>query len=233
MQNSLKNKQEGFTLIELSIVIVIIGILVGGVVLGGKVIDRARLAKFATELSDINRAVVLFQDTYNAWPGDYAGTGTYASDHAKCTGSPFLCSGDGDGEIKANNEPKYANKHLIYYGFLNSSFDNNINSVDGIESFYMIFPKSYGKKILSHFHIHPGHGAAIAAANGGGNYNSNIKNPANVLFITDTLTRSTNMGILTAALALQIDKKIDDGYPLTGILGNYGDNTTNTASCPV
>ena len=66
MENLLKNKQGGFTLIELSIVIVIIGILVGGVVLGGKVIDRARLAKFATELADVNRAVVLFQDAYNA-----------------------------------------------------------------------------------------------------------------------------------------------------------------------
>ena len=33
-------------------------------VLGGKVIDRAKLAKFATELADVNRAVILFQDTY-------------------------------------------------------------------------------------------------------------------------------------------------------------------------
>ena len=58
-------------MIELSIVIVIIGILVGGVVLGSKVMERARLAKVSSELSQIKQAFMMFDDTYISVPGDY------------------------------------------------------------------------------------------------------------------------------------------------------------------
>ena len=218
MQNLLKNKQKGFTLIELSIVIVIIGILVGGVVLGGKVIDRARLAKFATELSDIHRAVILFQDTYNAFPGDYAGTGSDngCAAYNSWTTWPNICSGNGDGKIEdytgatspnSGTEYIYGRNHLIYEGFLNDSFSNRLSSSSQNMG---TFPKSYNLSWQLY-----------SSVNGADLTKSNVNNAS------DTSIHINKAGTFNGSFARKVDCKIDDCYPTTGVLGNDGNNAAN------
>ena len=61
----------GFTLIEIAIVLVIIGLLLGGVLKGEELIRAARVRNLINEQQNIKAAFYGFQDRYRALPGDY------------------------------------------------------------------------------------------------------------------------------------------------------------------
>ena len=62
--------EAGFTLIELSIVLVIIGLIVGGVLVGQDLIRAAEIRATITQVEKFNTAVNTFRDKYGAIPGD-------------------------------------------------------------------------------------------------------------------------------------------------------------------
>jgi prepilin-type N-terminal cleavage/methylation domain-containing protein len=66
----MKKQQSGFTLIELAIVLVIIGLLLGGVLKGQELINSARVKSLATEFKNIQVFVYGYQDRFRAIPGD-------------------------------------------------------------------------------------------------------------------------------------------------------------------
>ncbi|MDR2508102.1 MAG: prepilin-type N-terminal cleavage/methylation domain-containing protein [Candidatus Accumulibacter sp.] len=66
-------KQSGFTLVEISIVLVIIGLLLGGVLKGQELINSARVKNFATDFRNIPVLVYAYQDKFRALPGDDTG----------------------------------------------------------------------------------------------------------------------------------------------------------------
>ncbi|MDH5394528.1 MAG: prepilin-type N-terminal cleavage/methylation domain-containing protein [Gammaproteobacteria bacterium] len=68
----MKKQQSGFTLVEIAIVMVIIGLLLGGVLKGQEVITNARLKNINNEYNGISAAVYSYQDRYRALPGDDA-----------------------------------------------------------------------------------------------------------------------------------------------------------------
>ena len=63
-------KQSGFTLIELAIVLVIIGLLLGGVLKGQELINSAKVKSFAADFRNIPVYIYGYQDKYRALPGD-------------------------------------------------------------------------------------------------------------------------------------------------------------------
>ncbi len=70
MMNRTKNR--GFTLIEIAIVLVIIGLLLGGVLKGQELINNAKVKSYATDFRNIPIQLYGFQDKFRALPGDDA-----------------------------------------------------------------------------------------------------------------------------------------------------------------
>src|SRR5262247_3820854 len=68
----MKRYARGFTLIEIAIVLVIIGLLLGGVLKGQELITGARVRNLISQQDGIKAAFFGFQDRYRALPGDYA-----------------------------------------------------------------------------------------------------------------------------------------------------------------
>jgi prepilin-type N-terminal cleavage/methylation domain-containing protein len=114
-------RSQGFTLIEIAIVLVIIGLLLGGVLKGQELITGARVRNLISQQEGIKAAFFGFQDRYRALPGDYAAAAT----NINCTGT--CPGGDGNGRIESPNgggdyEAIFAWTHLTAAGFLNGSY---------------------------------------------------------------------------------------------------------------
>lgn len=100
-------KQSGFTLVEIAIVLVIIGLLLGGVLKGQELITQAKIKNIANDFNGMSAAVYAYQDRYKKLPGDDNGatsrwTGATAGDGSVAVGtasaaSAHTCSAAGDG----------------------------------------------------------------------------------------------------------------------------------------
>ena len=62
--------QAGFSLLELTVVLVIIGFIVGAVMQGQHILYNARMQRIVSDLEDYGEAFVLYYDRYGMYPGD-------------------------------------------------------------------------------------------------------------------------------------------------------------------
>ena len=63
--------RDGFTLVEVAIVLVIIGLILGGVFKGQALVDSARVRSMSTEIDGIRTAWLSFNERYRSIPGDF------------------------------------------------------------------------------------------------------------------------------------------------------------------
>lgn len=93
-------KQIGFTLIELAIALVIIGLLLGGVLKGQELINSAKVKNMVSDFKNLQVFIYGYQDKYKALPGDDAASTTHTGCTAGANGS--CADGNGNSLIEGN-----------------------------------------------------------------------------------------------------------------------------------
>jgi len=128
----MKKSQKGFTLVEIAIVLVIIGLLLGGILKGQEMITQAKIKNVIADVTGVSAAMYGYQDRYRALPGDDKGAGRWAGGPAVS-----LTAGNGVIEGKYNSttdtdESRLFWDHLRRAGFVGGQGEEQpFNAVSG------------------------------------------------------------------------------------------------------
>ncbi len=98
------SRQHGFSLIELSIVLVILALIVGAVGAGTQLLEASRIRAITAETADLQNQVNLFRSKFSTLPGDFREAGAlWGNDCANSTSGSDTCSGNGNGLTLEND----------------------------------------------------------------------------------------------------------------------------------
>lgn len=136
---------KGFTLLELSIVMVIIGLIIGGITVGQDLVRAAEIGAVVNEANKYKVAFNTFKLKYNAVPGDMDNAQSYWT--SCIDAGADTCNGDGNGKVETSKETRRGWQHLSlseiipgqYTGFWNGGVtagENYPGSIYGKDSVY-------------------------------------------------------------------------------------------------
>lgn len=227
----------GFSLVELSIVLVILGLLTGGILSGQSLIRAAELRSVTTEFQNWQTATQTFRERYFYLPGDMpnavsfwaAPGGNLANCPSTAGTGKETCNGNGDGQIvRSPSANQYAERHMFWQQLANAGL---------IEGSYTGRSGSGGQD----HHIAGSNTPRSKLSNGAWavfNDNSQVTFSSGAVFYGDYTSQFSfglliinslpNGGILLPEELWNIDTKIDDGKPAIGRVV-----TRNRVNCAV
>lgn len=201
----MKGKQGGFTLVEVAVVLVIVGLLLGGILKGQELINSARVRSLADTTSSIQAAYFGFIDRYHRVPGDWN-----AADASTAIGVTISTGGNDNGRLD-NPAGDYTENNALWEqlsksGFLQGSYRGGSDAptpngeVSPLNAYHHVIVMGRTSDYLG-------------------------DNPVRLNLV---LGRGVPVGIMR-----ELDIKLDDGAPDTGALrGAPADPTVFTAPGP-
>jgi prepilin-type N-terminal cleavage/methylation domain-containing protein len=209
--------QRGFTLVEIAIVLMIVGLLIGGILRGQELIQSARVRNIIDQKAAIQTAYIGFLDRYRMLPGDLTGTqaGVVGNGAVATTQAPI-----GDGNITWDSEGILFFQNLTAAGFLSCGACMTATAI-GVANVNNSPNNVYGD------FINVGILNSTVAGNATSWFDPTVAAPG--------LTRLvlTTGGTVPSQVLAEVDRKADDGRPGTGQLRFSVSNgqTSDLATC--
>ncbi len=200
------NKQQGFTLVEIAIVLVIIGLLLGSILKGQELINSARVRNLALQNSGIQEAYYNFIDRYHQVPGDWQQDLATAEIGAAINLPADHNDTEGNGRIDHDIEEATAVwEQLAKAQFLSGDFAPAVATPEDAVTYAINAPANVFN------------GALFLTQNDGYNLNPSVR-------------LNLHMGQnIPVNIARELDVKVDDGLPNSGLLRLTRDPTTAQA----
>jgi prepilin-type N-terminal cleavage/methylation domain-containing protein len=189
----MKAKQTGFTLVEIAIVLVIIGLLLGGILKGQEMITQAKIKNVVNDFNGITAAMNSYQDRYRALPGDDLGAA------GRWTGST---AGDGNGQFCTGACPSPVVAPNVY--------NNSVATTAGAPEVNLFW-----------WHLRLAGFVGGSTAAGAGASASQPSNAANGILGVQTTGMGFTSNIVCSSnlpdkIAIAVDTQMDDGTAATG-----------------
>jgi prepilin-type N-terminal cleavage/methylation domain-containing protein len=193
MKRNRFHSQSGFTLVEIAIVLVIIGLLLGGVLKGQELIENAKVKSVINDFNGIKAAYYAYQDRYRRLPGDDGPAATFTARGGSWGGmTPGNTSGVIDAPAGQTFNPTAATEIHLFFRHLRAAGLITGNPADGAAApFTAALPRN-------------AYGGLIGIFNGG-NFLGYNQAPLHVC-----------AGNIPGKAAAAIDNQLDDGARATG-----------------
>lgn len=201
-----RQREKGFTLVELAIALTVVGLLVVALLKGQEIVQNARANTLMRQIKSTDAGVAVFMDSYGYLPGDIRSPSNVLSG---CDGGLCMRGGNGNGIIQNHNPnnptgfPEEYNffPHLSYSGVISFEIQGAATVADATANPLKIYPKTvYNRYVRMAYMTH--------AVN------------------EDPLRYWYNVVGLPPKILFQIDSKLDDRHPNQGVVQVRG------AGCP-